>query len=94
MDHQLAMDEITTEQYYATLENYDRQYLAGYSENLAEHRKVLEELHKYKKSVQSDEVKRLEELAEAEKKAREESFEKRRRLYQQSGVFGGKRGQR
>ena len=74
LDHQLAMDEITTEQYYATLENYDRQYLAGYSENLAEHRKVLEELHKYKKSVQSDEVKRLEELAEAEKKAREESL--------------------
>lgn len=74
LDHQLAMDEISAEQYYATLEKYDKDYLAGYSENLTEHRRVLEELHKYKKSVQEEEIQRLEELAEAEKKAREESL--------------------
>lgn len=74
LDHQLAMDEITTDQYYATLAKYDRQYLAGYSDNLSEHRRVLEELHKYKKTAQSDELKRLEDLAEAERKVREESL--------------------
>ena len=74
LDHQLAMDQISTERYYATLEKYDRDYLAGYADNLTEHRRVLEELHKYKKSVQEEELQRLEELAEAEKKAQEESL--------------------
>ena len=74
LDHQLAMDQISTERYYATLERYDRDYLAGYADNLTEHRRVLEELHKYKKSVQEEERQRLEELAEAEKKAQEESL--------------------
>ena len=74
LDHQLAMDQISTERYYATLEKYDRDYLAGYADNLTEHRRVLEELHKYKKSVQEEEIRRLEELAEAEKKAQEESL--------------------
>ena len=74
LDHQLAMDQISTERYYATLEKYDRDYLAGYEDNLTEHRRVLEELHKYKKSVQEEELQRLEELAEAEKKAQEESL--------------------
>ena len=41
---------------------------------MTEHRKVLQELHKYKKSVQEDEIQRLKELEEAEKKAREESL--------------------
>lgn len=74
LDHQLAMDQISTERYYATLEKYDRDYLAGYADNLTEHRRVLEELHKYKKSVQEEEIQRLEELSEAEKKAQEESL--------------------
>lgn len=74
LDHQFVLDKISTEQYYATLEKYDRDYLAGYADNLTEHRKVLQELHKYKKSVQEDEIQRLKELEEAEKKAREESL--------------------
>lgn len=74
LDHQFALDKISTEQYYATLEKYDRDYLAGYADNLTEHRKVLQELHKYKKSVQEDEIQRLKELEEAEKRAREESL--------------------
>lgn len=74
LDHQFALDQISTEQYYATIEKYDRDYLAGYADNLTEHRKVLQELHKYKKSVQEDEIQRLKELEEAEKRAREESL--------------------
>ena len=84
LDHQLAMDEISTEQYYATLERYDRDYLAGYAENISEHRSVLEELHKYRKNVQEEEAQRLKELAEAEKKALEELAEAEKKAREES----------
>ncbi len=84
LDHQLAMDEISTEQYYATLERYDRDYLAGYAENISEHRSVLEELHKYRKNVQEEEEQRLKELAEAEKKALEELAEAEKKAREES----------
>lgn len=85
------MDQISTERYYATLERYDRDYLAGYADNLTEHRRVLEELHKYKKSVQEEELQRLEELAEADEKGTGRIFKKLAQEFTDQAHFIGRK---
>lgn len=63
-DHQLAMDEITEEEYYTALKQKNEEYFAGKEEYLDEYRKYAEKVYEWEK-------KQAEEAAKAAKEAYE-----------------------
>lgn len=64
-DHQLAMDEITEEEYYTALKQKNEEYFGGKEKYLEEYREYAEKVYKWEKE-------QAEELAEKAKEAYEE----------------------
>lgn len=80
LQHALAMDEISQEQYYNSLQKLNNKYFKGKEEYQDEYWKYQEQIYSWEKKKEEEKAKEAEKKAEEERKAKEEQEKEAKRL--------------